>query len=68
MMCASNDVPAYDLADEEWNPRPFVVVMEDESEYRINVRIPAAIGRHDAMGQARDLRPGFMALDAKEMA
>lgn len=53
---------------EAWNPRPFVVVMEDEDEFRINVRVPAAIGRHDAMNQARDMRPGFMVLAAEEAA
>lgn len=67
-MCSANLVPEYDLPDPEWRPRPFVVVMEDDHDFRIKVRIPAAIGRHDAMSQARDLRPGYAALDATEAA
>jgi hypothetical protein len=53
---------------EAWQPRPFVVVMEDYDEDRINVRIPAAIGPRDAENQARDLRPGYMVLGVKEAA
>ena len=65
-MCSSHRPEAG--ADSEWQPRPFVVVMEDQDDFRIKVRIPAAIGRRDAMNQARDLRPGYVALDAKEAA
>ena len=51
-----------------WDPRPFRVLMCDryEPEIRFDARIPAAIGPHDAMSQARDLYPECSALEARE--
>jgi hypothetical protein len=49
-------------------PRPWKVVMEDPTDDRITVLVPAAIGPHDAMNQARDLRPGYYALKAFRVA
>jgi hypothetical protein len=45
---------------------PYVVLMESRFEEgeRIEVRVAAAWGRHDAFGQAEFERPGFVALKA----
>jgi hypothetical protein len=58
-MCASNDVPAYDIPDPEWNPHPWRVLMCDrfDEDFQFWVHIPAAIGAADARNQARDLHP-----------
>ena len=50
----------------EWNPRRFRVLLEDEAGGRRNVIIRAAIGRMDAMNQARDQFPDDYALTAEE--
>lgn len=44
---------------EGWQPTPWTVYMADryDPDYRFFVRIPAAIGRHDAENQAREQHP-----------
>ena len=49
-----------------WNPRRFRVLLEDEEGGRRNVIIRSAIGRMDAMNQARDQFPDDYALTAEE--
>ena len=62
------DFPADPFEEDVWAPRPFSVVMEDWDHDRIKLRIPAAIGRHDAENQARDLRPDYMVVHVEEEA
>ena len=50
----------------EWNPRRFRVLLEDEDGGRRNVIIRAAIGRMDALNQAREEFPDDYALTAEE--
>lgn len=49
-----------------WQPAPWRVTMCDrfEPDIRFDVRIPAAIGKNDAIGQARERYPGCSALQA----
>lgn len=44
---------------EAWHPTPWDVLMVDrfDEDFRFTVRVDAAIGQHDAINQARDLRP-----------
>lgn len=66
-MCASNSRPLHGAdSAEAWNPRPWLVLMEDDDGGRYTVRVPAAIGRHDAKSQARDMRPDLAVLNAEE--
>ena len=73
-MTAANDAPrngaGAEYVDSEWRPRPWVVLVCDrwDEDDRHEVRIPAAIGRHDAYSQARELHPGCSPLDAREVA
>jgi len=55
---------------EAWLPTEWRVTLCDrwEPDIRFDVRIPAAIGRHDALSQARDKYPDCSALDAREVA
>ena len=55
-------------ADSEYVLRPYVVWMgADEDEAKIKVRVSAAIGPRDAMGQARDTHPDWTPLGAEEV-
>jgi len=53
---------------EAWQPRPWNVLMCDrfDEDLRFMVHIPAAIGKNDAISQARDLYPGGSPLMAAE--
>ena len=55
---------------EALNPTEWRVTMCDrfEPEIRFDVRIPAAMGRYDAMSQARLTYPWCSVLDAREAA
>lgn len=54
---------------EAWNPRAWKVVMQDQWEptIRFDVRIPKAIGKNDAAGQARDKYPSCSVLAVEEV-
>ncbi len=50
--------------------RPYSVFLVDrfDDHDRRSVRIPAALGPNDAKSQARELHPGYVALEATEVA
>ena len=54
---------------EAWTPRPWNVLMCDryDEDFRFMVRVDAAIGRNDAMNQARDIHPEGSPLRAEEV-
>ena len=56
-------------SDEAWVPRPWLVLMCDryDEDFRFMVRVDAAIGRNDAMNQAREIHPEGSPLKAEEV-
>jgi hypothetical protein len=56
-----------DSVDPAWNPTPWSVLMEHRwmEGDRIRVRIPSAIGPHDAKSQAAHKAPEYVALMAE---
>ncbi len=49
---------------EHWSPKPFRVQLEDDAGTRWWVKVPAAIGIHDAIGQVKYAYPGYTPLRA----
>ena len=54
---------------EAWQPRPWDVLMCDryDEDFRFMVRVDAAIGKNDAMSQAREIHPEGSPLRAEEV-
>ena len=72
-MTSANYRPAHGAdSAEAWQPKPWKAVIEDRwgtyGGERRTVRIPAAIGRHDAKSQAEDLYPEYVVLTVEEAA